>query len=129
MLRNSKDCPCLMLKTPMKLMKRSQSTPILFLTIIIINYLLLLFFVFPCKNRSFLFGYRFGKPWLVYCWYSGHESCTFIFFFIKYERPRLLIKAYKSLFPSNNNHPVLIYLYSNLCRVSTLFSFAQIVKS
>jgi hypothetical protein len=50
MLKEPKECACFMLKTPLKLMKRSATTPLFFVGLIIANYLLLLLFVFPCKK-------------------------------------------------------------------------------
>lgn len=49
MLRPPSGCSCLMIKTPLKLMRKSIVTPMFFLLLIIFNYFVLLFLILPCK--------------------------------------------------------------------------------
>jgi len=49
MLKEPANFSCLMIKTPLKLVKKSWTTTIFFLLLIALNYLLLFFFAFPCK--------------------------------------------------------------------------------
>ena len=44
-----KDLNCLMLKTPLKLVKKSMNTPIVMWSLMCTVYLINLFFLFPCK--------------------------------------------------------------------------------
>ena len=50
MLKNPRVLSCFMIKTPLKLMNRSMTTPFFFMGIISISYILLLLCIFPCKN-------------------------------------------------------------------------------
>ena len=52
MLKEPKGCTCLMLKTPLKLMRKSKKTPLFFLFLIMLNYLILLFMIFPKLNST-----------------------------------------------------------------------------
>ena len=56
-LREPKDCACLMLKTPLKLTKKNYKTVWLFILLILITYLLMLIFVFPSKNIIYISFY------------------------------------------------------------------------
>ena len=49
MLRPPKDCACLMLRPPLKKVKKSYSTAVFFVMLMIINYLILSFVILPCK--------------------------------------------------------------------------------
>ncbi|MFS8159541.1 MAG: ankyrin repeat domain-containing protein [Candidatus Roizmanbacteria bacterium] len=49
MLKNPRVCSCFMIKTPLKLMKKSVTTPLFFLFMIMLSYILMLLLVFPCK--------------------------------------------------------------------------------
>lgn len=49
MLKNPRGCSCFMIKTPLKLMTKSMTTPLFFIFMILLSYLLLLLLVFPCK--------------------------------------------------------------------------------
>lgn len=51
MLRKPSSWTCLMLKTPMKLMQKSFSTYFMLLALLLFNYLVLTFLVFPCKSQ------------------------------------------------------------------------------
>jgi ankyrin repeat protein len=50
MLKPPKGCSCFMIKTPLKLMRKSVSTPLFFITLILLNYVILILFILPCKN-------------------------------------------------------------------------------
>ena len=47
MLKRPTGCACLMIKTPLKLMTKSLVTPIFFLSMMVISYLILLLIIFP----------------------------------------------------------------------------------
>jgi hypothetical protein len=47
MLKNPRVCSCFMIKTPLKLMKRSLTTPFFFMGLISLSYVLLLLCIFP----------------------------------------------------------------------------------
>lgn len=49
MLKKPRVCSCFMIKTPLKLMRKSLSTPLFFMGLITLSYILLLLCVFPCK--------------------------------------------------------------------------------
>ena len=51
MLKNPRGCSCFMIKTPLKLMKKSVTTPLFFIFMIILSYVLMLLLVFPCKQN------------------------------------------------------------------------------
>lgn len=51
MLKPPSGCSCFMIKTPLKLMRKSLTTPLFFMALIVINYLILLFLIFPCKFK------------------------------------------------------------------------------
>jgi ankyrin repeat protein len=50
MLQEPRDCSCLMIKTPLKLMRKSPRMTIMFSIIISLSYLIMLVFIFPCKS-------------------------------------------------------------------------------
>jgi hypothetical protein len=52
MLRPPSGCSCLMIKTPLKLMRKSIVTPTFFMLLILVNYFILLFIILPCKLYS-----------------------------------------------------------------------------
>lgn len=54
MLKKPSGYSCLMIKTPLKLMRKSVSTPIFFLILILLNYFIITFMVCPCKNLQCL---------------------------------------------------------------------------
>ena len=54
MLKNPRVCSCFMIKTPLKLMRKSVTTPLFFLSMIALSYILMLLFVFPCKIHIFI---------------------------------------------------------------------------
>ena len=73
MLKEPKGCSCFMIKTPLKLMRKSMVTPLFFLGIILINYVLLFLFVLPCK-RLIVPSFRLQGPTLVrnrHCRFRG----------------------------------------------------------
>lgn len=45
-----------MIKTPLKLMRKSMTTPLFFLSIILINYILLFLFILPYTKELLWFG-------------------------------------------------------------------------
>lgn len=49
-LKNPKTCSCCMLKTPLKKTRKNYSTTLLFFALILVNYILLLLYILPCKN-------------------------------------------------------------------------------
>lgn len=49
MLKEPKVCSCFMIKTPLKLMRKSATTPAFFISLILINEILLYLFVLPGK--------------------------------------------------------------------------------
>jgi ankyrin repeat protein len=49
MLKEPKVCSCFMIKTPLKLMRKSPTTPLFFISLILINEILLYLFVLPSK--------------------------------------------------------------------------------
>ncbi len=51
MLKNPRVLSCFMIKTPLKLMKKSVTTPIFFIFMIMLSYILMILLVFPCKNN------------------------------------------------------------------------------
>lgn len=50
MLKEPKVCSCFMVKTPLKLMRKSMSTPLFFISLILLNFALLTLFILPCKS-------------------------------------------------------------------------------
>jgi hypothetical protein len=50
MLKPPKGCACFMIKTPLKLMRKSVTTPLFFISLILLNYVLLILFILPCKH-------------------------------------------------------------------------------
>lgn len=50
MLKEPKVCACFMVKTPLKLMRKSMSTPLFFISLILLNFALLTLFILPCKS-------------------------------------------------------------------------------
>lgn len=54
MLKNPRGCSCFMIKTPLKLMKKSVTTPLFFIFMIILSYVLMILLVFPCKQYSLI---------------------------------------------------------------------------
>lgn len=66
MLKEPRVCSCFMVKTPLKLMRKSMSTPLFFISLILLNFALLTLFILPCKLPC--------THLLVY-----NESCTPIF--------------------------------------------------
>ncbi|CDW75651.1 dhhc zinc finger domain containing protein [Stylonychia lemnae] len=59
MLKEPKGCTCFMIKTPLKLMRKSASTPTFFLGLILINYILLFLFVLPLTTAAFVMAILF----------------------------------------------------------------------
>lgn len=49
MLKEPRVCSCFMVKTPLKLMRKSFSTPLFFIALILLNFALLTLFILPCK--------------------------------------------------------------------------------
>jgi len=54
MLKEPKGCSCFMIKTPLKLMRKSLTTPLFFISLFIVNFVLLNLFIIPCKNNDIL---------------------------------------------------------------------------
>lgn len=85
MLRIQRDCSCLMLKTPLKLMRKSAKTSIFFCSLFLFNYLLLLVLVFPCNtyltfihSAKYRFTKRVSMVFLRHCVFCGY--CYFLLF-------------------------------------------------
>lgn len=71
MLKEPRVVACCMVKTPLKLMRKSASTPLLFTGLIGINYLILSLVVLPCK-----FTLSFNLYYIVY-----NDDCAKWFYF------------------------------------------------
>jgi hypothetical protein len=52
MLKEPRVIACCMVKTPLKLMRKSASTPLFFTGLIGINYLIISLFILPCKTTN-----------------------------------------------------------------------------
>lgn len=82
MLKEPKVCSCFMVKTPLKLMRKSLSTSLFFITLIVINFALISFLILPCKIINNLLYFNFLDynedcfPWFI------ADSTLFFFTFL-----------------------------------------------
>ena len=98
MLKEPRVCACYMLKTPLKLMKKSITTPIFFFLLIVFAYLVLLFFIFPCKSQKNLKAYRLPKFCLAHRRYGARGALFGLLLKRSPDRPWLLKEAQKHNF-------------------------------
>ena len=69
MLKEPRVCSCFMVKTPLKLLRKSPSTPLFFITLMVANYALISLTILPYFNED-------CKPWFAV------DSVLFFFTFL-----------------------------------------------
>jgi len=88
-----------MIKTPLKLMRKSATTPIFFIFMICLSYFLMLLFVFPCKISCIVMGFSFHKWKLVHYWHYSYKLISFLLFSECFQRPWISTKTKRCSIP------------------------------
>jgi len=128
MLKEPHDCSCLMLKTPLKLTRKSPKTSLLFGGLIIFNYLCLLILIFPCNHLLKLkIFYRYKLNSMVPDRFIRIPSNSALFCHIPNQRSGLLKKA-KRRSLSGNLSLSLTHLYRLCSSTSTQSSCVPTAK-
>jgi len=96
MLKPQKTCSCFMIRPPLKRMRKSFSTPLFFILLILINFLILSFMILPCKYNvliAIVFDESCNKWFYMNSAFFG--STIVLFIILNFKNPGYLTKPKK----------------------------------